>query len=68
MTAKCQCAVYGGWLFNQLALTHSNVGWGRPTRQATARDGTDVLVHRNELNEQQRSGGLVLVPHQYSSN
>ena len=51
--------------------------WGRPVRQATAHvrppaapDGeaggaapeNNVLVHRNELNEQQRPGDLVLVP------
>ena len=46
--------------------------WGRPVRQATAHAAPvhdaavgaelDVLVHRNELNEQQRPGQLVLVP------
>ena len=46
--------------------------WGRPVRQATAHAkpvhgapvgaALDVLVHRNELNEQQRPGQLVLVP------
>ena len=51
--------------------------WGRPVRQATAMvaDGagvedaaklSKVLVHRNEINEQQRPGSLVLVPLMYS--
>ena len=46
--------------------------WGRPVRQATAwaaaADGTSTttLVHRNELNEQQRPGSLVHVPQKYS--
>ena len=40
----------------------------RPTRQATARcpDNVEqVLVHRNELNEQQRPGDLILFPQQF---
>ena len=40
--------------------------WSRPVRQTTAHslpaDGdTKVLVYRNELNEQQRPGSLVLI-------
>ena len=40
----------------------------RPTRQATARcpnDAEQALVHRNELNEQQRPGDLILFPQQF---
>ena len=37
--------------------------WGRPVRQATAVDDDGrALVHRNEINEQQRPGDLVLLP------
>ena len=40
--------------------------WGRPTSEATAvaRGTNRVLVHRNELNEQQRPGTIVQLPQQ----
>ena len=46
--------------------------WVRPVRQATAwtpsadEVAATVLVHRNELNEQQRPGSMVFVPQKHS--
>jgi hypothetical protein len=43
--------------------------FSRPTREATAKsvgDPSAAIVHRNELNEQQRPGGLVLFPQAFA--
>ena len=43
--------------------------FARPTRGATARsvgDPSAAVLHRNELNEQQRPGGLVLFPQAFA--
>jgi hypothetical protein len=43
----------------------------RPTRQATTRsphEAGQVLVHRNELNEQHRPGALVLFPQSFKES
>ena len=50
---------------HHLKLRVQQIMFVRPTRQATARcphEAGQALVHRNEMNEQQRPGALVLFP------